>query len=155
MDNLTSASINDSDSNLNEFSKTPISRQFQFRFAFAKHSIRGGLSNHTQKEIPVSESLLVTRSCQMAKAAIAQPSPSPSPSKLIEAKLLVAQVEQKAKGKKKAPIKATKAAVKSTKATRAAHVANEEGSDVEIVEDGTTIKCVSYIPATSISLMLS
>ena len=54
----------------------------------------------------------------MVKAAIAQPSLSLSPSKLIEAKLLVAHVEQKAKGKRKAPAKATKAATKSNKATR-------------------------------------
>ena len=82
----------------------------------------------------------------MAKAAIAQPSPSPLPTKL-----LVTQVDQKAKGKKKAPAKATKAAAKVTKAV---HAGDEEASDVEIVEDDTTIKCVSYILATSMSLVL-
>jgi hypothetical protein len=88
----------------------------------------------------------------MAKAAVAQPSPSPSPSKLIEAKLLVACTEQKAKGKRKAPAKAAKATTKSNKAARAA---DEEGSDVEIVEDGTTIKYVCYMLATSMLVMLS
>ena len=87
----------------------------------------------------------------MAKAAIAQPSPFPSPTKLIEAKLLVTQAEQKAKGKKvlkKAPAK--KAAVKATKAARAD---DKDDEDVEIVEDDIAVKCVSYIPATFMLLM--
>ena len=82
----------------------------------------------------------------MAKAAIAQPSLSPSPTKL-----LIAWAERKAKGKKKALAKATKAAAKVTKA---AHAGNEEASDVKTVKDDTTIKCMSYILATSMSLML-
>jgi hypothetical protein len=56
--------------------------------------------------------------CQMVKAAIAQPSPSSSPTKLLEAKLLIAWAKQKAKGKKKAPTKVTKAAMKATKAAQ-------------------------------------
>ena len=89
----------------------------------------------------------------MAKA-VAQSSSSPSPSKLIEAKLLVACVEQKAKGKRKAPAKAVKATVKSNKVTKAACAADDEGSDVKIVEDGTTIKYVCYMLATSMLVIL-
>jgi hypothetical protein len=91
--------------------------------------------------------------CQMAKA-IAQPSPSPSPSKLIEAKLLVAHVEQKAKGKRKAPAKAAKATAKSNKAIKAVYVADKKGLDVKIVEDGTSIKYVCYMLATSMLVIL-
>jgi hypothetical protein len=145
------------DSDLNKFSKTPPEAFWNFAlililicFCRAQHP------QQTFKSYPERDtyrfSLLVAH--RMVKAAIAQPSPSPSPSKLIGAKLLVARAEQKAKGKRKAPAKATKATTKSNKATKAARAADEGGSDVEIVEDGTTIKCVSYTPATFMSLML-
>ena len=127
----------------------------RFRFAFAEHGIHGGLSNDIQKEIPLLIQSYLPLHCQlMAKAAVAQPSPSPSPTKLLEAKLLIARAEQKAKGKKKAPAKATKVTAKATKATKAACAGDTEALDVKIVKDDTTINRVSYIQATSISLML-
>jgi len=152
VDVLTSDSQNVLDSVLKGFSKTPL--EVFWNFVSISISIcfcRAQDPRRTFKSYPERDTFVDTElPCQlMAKAAVAQPSPSPSPTKL-----LVARAEQKGKGKKKAPAKATKAAAKATKATKAARASDEEALDVEIVEDDTAIKCVSYIRATSMSLML-
>ena len=136
---------------LKGFSKTPLEAFWNFAsisisicFCQAQHPWQT-FKSYPERDTFSDRVTSLPLCCQlMAKAAVAQPSPSPLPTKI-----LVTQVEQKAKGKKKAPAKATKAAAKVTKVV---HAGNEEASDVEIVEDD--IKCVSYILATSMSLVL-
>ena len=63
---------------------------------------------------------------------------SPLPSKLLEAKLLIAQVDSKAKAKSKS----TKKAAKSAKSKVTTKDVENNSSDIEVVEDGSKLETV-------------
>ena len=68
-------------------------------------------------------------------------SPSPSPSKLLEAKLLITWADSKAKAKSKS----TKKAKKTTKPSipkAPAKVIENDGSDIEVVDDGLKLETI-------------